>query len=249
MRLTLRHKPKTLSKKKYHSSKYRPKQYTLKAKTRPTQVSLRRKNKQTTMNTLFLIHGVLTERRSTIPYNIELITFTQTGINLSVSTAVEIIKILQRNSHKLNKIQFGINKYRLSHADGITISSIHTHHYRQFDSYPDLDLSFENTFGELYSLGFYDTPAMSLYMYPMISSTGTANSTTTLFALDNNIQINKVFLLSTLLNWISQKAPPNTNVRVFLLCCQGFDINQPPPIQDMNLNVEGIDFSEEVNGL
>lgn len=260
MRLTLRHKPILLSKKEYHSSKHRPKLYTLKQRSIQKLESLKKKRKpHTVINTLFLIHGLLTDQRNIIPHNIELITFTQTGNNLPVITAMELMRILRRNSHKLNRIEFGTHKYEFPHAaaDGHVIDSyIFTRHYKPFDSYPDLTLSFENTFGELNSLGFYNTSTMNLAIVPIplappiITSTGTVSGLTIPFVLNNNIlQLNQPFLLSILLNWISQNTAQNTIVRVYLLCCQGFDIDQPPLTQDMNLNIEEIDFSDQVNGM
>jgi hypothetical protein len=209
----------------------------------------RKKEARGRVNTLFLIHGVLTNVRSIIPSNIELITFTPTGSSLLTTTAIQIMSILHRNSYKLNTIEFGTDSYRLVHPDGTGISHIHTHHYKPFDSYPEINLTFENSFGELDTLGFYDTTYMSLFLLGgVISSTGNQYDITRLFRIHNQIAVNTPFLLSTLLHWISQiDRSEHRIVRVYLLCCQGINPFQPPLVQNMELNQVDIDFSNAVN--
>jgi len=207
----------------------------------------RQRIERRTVNTLFLIHGVLGNKRQSIPWNIELITFTQSGNSLSLDVAIKLMSILQRNSDKLNRLQFETRKYALLHNDGITKSSIFTRQYKPFDDYPDITIGFENTFGELDSLGFYDTHRMSLSKNPILTNTGSLKDITLIFCMENNIQLHTYFPLSTLLNWISQRTAPNTICRVYLLSCQGFDVNQPPSVENMNLNAENTDYSNEVN--
>jgi len=209
----------------------------------------RKKELRRSANTLFLIHGVLTNVRNIIPPNIELITFTPTGSNLLTTTAAQIMSILQRNAHKLNTIEFGTYSYPLVHPDHITTSHIHTHHYKPFDTYPEINLSFENSYGEINILGFYNTALMSLVSQGgTIRSTGNQYNITNLFIVNNGIQMNTPFLLSTLLQWISQMdISEHETVRVYLLCCQGINQFQPPPIQNMALNQVNIDFSTAVD--